>query len=309
MNDRLKIVTDHDVISTLFRTHMYTGSSALPWEYTETVSDYPTLEKRKEMIDSLLENASRSTSLASTFMKQDIVMEKLGATAASGLSLLWGSPDAALKCLKEAAVPDTDLLLTAMHITILSHLAGSTPRDAQHYTNSVNSIVDRDGFIICEESEESLQVYANALAMWQLCTDNSSGIINEIEACGTDVGVGVRNIMTMLKGAVGVTGNPYAKTGVLVTSTMFSAITQSDDIGNVCCDLIIKYIGDLSKIVADASRSSCLGAFVTAYKADAFALSEFLYVDNAMEKYERTYNAFCLKSDTPLYDAHAALAQ
>lgn len=173
---------------------------------------------------------------------------------------------------------------------------------------AANAIVDSNGFIICEKAEESLQAYANCLAMRQLAVDNSSGIIDEIAACETDFGVGVRNIMTMLKGAVGVNDNPYAKTGVLVTQTMYAAVTASDEGDTDYSGLIVKYVGDLAKIIADASKSSCLGTMVDLYKSGTFSLSQFLYVDGAMERYEKSYDAFCLNNSTLLYQAHDALA-
>ena len=308
MDEKLQMVTKRETINTLFKTHIYTGSGNLPWEYTETESDYPALEKRAELISSLLGNAQENLNLATAFMELDMCYEKLGSTAMSGLKLLWGDPSGALASLKQTVVPDMDALVTVMHLLLLNKLEKSTVYDAQHYTNSISKIVDSDGFIVCEKAEESLQTFANCVAMRQLCADNSSGIIDEIAACDSAFGVGVRNIMTMLKGAVGVDDNPLAKTGVLVTQTMYNAIAMADEGDADYSGLLIKYIGDLAGIVADASKSSGLGVMADVYKNGNFSLSEFLYVDAAMEKYESVYNAFCLKNTAPVYQAHDALA-
>ena len=308
MDQQLQLVTAHGTLDRLFKTYMYTGDGTLPWEYTETSADYPSMEARGKVVSDILANAQDSLNLATTFMELDMCYEKLGSTAISGLKLLWGDPTGALASLKKTVVPDMDALLTVMHLLLLNKLAESTVYDARHYTNSLNRVVDSEGYILCEEAELSLQAYANCRAMWQLSVDNSSPIIDEIAACESAFGVGVRNIMTMLKGAAGVSDNPLAKTGVLVTQTMYAALTASDEGDADYAGLVAKYVGDLAGIVADASGSSCLGSMVDVYKSGNFSLSQFMYVDGAMERYEASYNAFALSDGSALYANHEALA-
>lgn len=299
VDEKLQMVTDADTLKVLFRTTLYTGQGSLPWEYTAATSNYPTLEHRQEQVESVLTSAYNSLQVASSFLEQDECYKKLGSIATEGLKLLWGNPSGALITFQETVVPDMDSLLVAAQLTLFKNISSSVSYDIQHYNNSLYTIINSDGYIICEKAEASLECYANALAMAKLSRDNSQPIIDEIVSCGNAFGVGVRNILTMLESSV---DEAHAKAGFLMIDMLRDSV-----MGNVDGLAVAGYIEDLAEIAATPYKSSSLGLWQKIYKGDLEALKQVVYLDSALEKYDETYNAFCMHG-TQLIDTHIRLA-
>lgn len=306
MDEMLKMVTDEETLKYLFRIYMYTGEGTLPWEYTDTTDDYPSLERRKEHAASAANTAANHLKLAEEFIKMDECNKLIGEVASNALKALWGNPADALKSIAKSAVPDMDALLVATQVYILQHLAETMEEAADYYEYSLNGITDAQGFILCEKAEDSLVAFADVMGMYRLCVDNGSPIIEEIAQCGNAFGVGVRNIITMLKGAAG--DDFIGKLGTFVTDKLFKAFTSDDFDADPNAMYGVSLIGEMSELLSAAVDNKLVSAWLNLYKSGQFALTEVLYMDSAFEHYEKNYNAFCLKG-TILQETHRILAE
>ena len=196
-------------------------------------------------------------------------------------------------------------MLVVVQVNMLQRMADTMKTTTQTYENSLKGITDKEGIVICEKAEASLAAYADVMGMYRLCVDNGAPIIEEIANCGNAFGVGVRNIITMLKGAA---STSFAgKLWTFVADTMYEAFTADDFDGSADAMYGVKIIGEMCDLLEVLVGEEVLSPWVDRYKAGQFLLEEALYVKSAFEAYETHYNAFCL-TGTQIQETHRTLA-